>query len=179
MQTELNVADAHSHQLMLKKGRPNASLQNMGQDRKATVGQELTVSCISFGATQTPNLTLHVNDQDMNNIYGARVNQESVQISGNRQYGRGVALVGYIDRVSDSLFNNGNHLLVECKAWYGDQMFKKKDLALSKDLPRNPRNGQGGNWGSHGPHNQQQRRPTFPSNGGILYVIKYLIIWPK
>merc|ERR1712184_157110 len=113
-ETELNVADAHSHQLMLKKGRPNASLQ------------------------------------DMDNIYGARVNQESVQISGNRQYGRGVALVGYIDRVSDSLFNNGNHLLVECKAWYGDQMFKKKDLALSKDLPRNPRNGQGGNWGSHG-----------------------------
>merc|ERR1712183_302391 len=102
---------------------------------------------------QTPNLTLHVNDQDMNNIYGARVNQESVQISGNRQYGRGGALVGYIDRVSDSLFNNGNHLLVECKAWYGDQMFKKKDLALRKDLLRNGKV----NWDSHVPPNQHPR----------------------
>jgi len=151
-ETELDVADAHTHQLMLKKGRPTASLQGVGQDRSATIGDQLIVSCISFGATQTPNLTLHVNDQEFKNIYGGRVNEENVQVSGNSQHSQGVALVGYIDTVSNNLFNGGSNLLVECKAWYGDQMFKKKDLSLrKKDTGRRPNNVNGQhNYGNGG-----------------------------
>ena len=132
MQAELDVADVNSHQLMLKKGRPTASLQSMGQDRTATVNDQLTVSCISFGSTQTPNLTIHANGQDINDIYGGNVNTEMVKVSGNRNNAQGLALVGYIDTVSNSMFNRNNNLLIECKAWYGDQMFKKKELSLRK-----------------------------------------------
>ena len=63
MQAELDVADVNSHQLMLKKGRPTASLQSMGQDRTATVNDQLIVSCISFGSTQTPNVKCIINKQ--------------------------------------------------------------------------------------------------------------------
>ena len=117
---------------MLKKGRPTASLQSMGQDRTATVNDQLIVSCISFGSTQTPNLTIHANGQDIKDIYGGSVNTEMVQVSGNRNHAQGLALVGYIDTVSNSMFNRNNNLLIECKAWYGDQMFKKKELSLRK-----------------------------------------------
>ena len=143
---------------MLKTGRPTASLQSIGNDRTAAINEQLTVSCISFGATQAPNLTLHVNDQRLENIYGGRVNMEEVRIQGNRQVIQGVALVGYIDTVSNGLFDYADNLLVECKAWYGDQMFKKKDLTLKKrdsgrrppiqgpnrnPYPQNPRQGRG------------------------------------
>jgi len=131
-EAELDVADVNSHQLMLKKGRPTASLQSIGQDRTATVNDQLIVSCISFGSTQTPNLTIHANGQDIKDIYGGSVNTEMVQISGNRNHAQGLALVGYIDTVSNSMFNRNNNLLIECKAWYGDQMFKKKELSLRK-----------------------------------------------
>jgi len=131
-EAELDVADVNSHQLMLKKGRPTASLQSMGQDRTATVNDQLIVSCISFGSTQTPNLTIHANGQDIKDIYGGSVNTEMVQVSGNRNHAQGLALVGYIDTVSNSMFNRNNNLLIECKAWYGDQMFKKKELSLRK-----------------------------------------------
>lgn len=131
-EAELDVADVNSHQLMLKKGRPTASLQSIGQDRTATVNDQLIVSCISFGSTQTPNLTIHANGQDIKDIYGGSVNTEMVQVSGNRNHAQGLALVGYIDTVSNSMFNRNNNLLIECKAWYGDQMFKKKELSLRK-----------------------------------------------
>jgi len=131
-EAELDVADAHSHQLMLKKGRPSASLQSIGQDRTATVNDQLIVSCISFGATQKPNLTLHANGQDIEDIYGGNVNYENVQVQGNSRHSQGVALVGYIDTVSSNMFTRNNNLLIECKAWYGDQMFKKKELTLRK-----------------------------------------------
>ena len=132
MQAELAVADVNSHQLMLKKGRPTASLQSMAQDRTATVNDQLIVSCISFGSTQTPNLTIHANGQDIKDIYGGSVNFEKVQVSGNRNHAQGLAVVGYIDTVSNNMFNRNNNLLIECKAWYGDQMFKKKELTLRK-----------------------------------------------
>ena len=126
------MADAHSHQLMLKKGRPTASLQSIGQDRTATVNDQLIVSCISFGATQKPNLTIHANGQDIEDIYGGSVNYENVQVQGNSRHSQGLALVGYIDTVSSNMFTRNNNLLIECKAWYGDQMFTKKELTLRK-----------------------------------------------
>jgi len=130
-EAELDVADVHSHQLMLKKGRPAASLQGIGQDRYATVNDQLIVSCISFGSTQTPNLTMHANGQNFQDIYGGSVDTKMVQVSGNSNHNQGLALVGYIDTVSNSMFQRDN-LLIECKAWYGDQMFKKKELNLRK-----------------------------------------------
>ena len=142
---------------MLKKGRPSASVQSMGQDRVAIIGDQLIVSCISFGASQTPNLTLHINGQHFTDLYGARVNKENVQVSGNSRHNQGVAVVGYLDTVSSNLFNGGNNLLVECKAWYGDQMFEKKDLSLlKKDFGRRQnlahgQNNLGGGGGFHQP----------------------------
>ena len=117
---------------MLKKGRPAASLVSIGQDRIATIGEQLIVSCISFGATSSPNLTIHANGQNIKDMYGGNVNNENVQVNGNSRHSQGLAVVGYIDTVTNSLFNHANSLLIECKAWYGDQMFKKKELTLTK-----------------------------------------------
>jgi hypothetical protein len=150
-EAELDVADANNHQLMLKKGRPAASLASIGQDRTATIGQQLIVSCISFGATSAPNLTIHANGQNIKDMYGGNVNNEQVQINGNRQ---GLALVGYIDTVTNGLFNHANNLLIECKAWYGDQMFKKKELTLNKR-----------DVGRHQPNRLVQQQPR-PVHGG-------------
>ena len=117
---------------MVKKGRPEASLVSIGQDRTATLGEQLIVSCISFGATTAPNLTIHANGQNIKDMYGGNINNENVQVNGNSMHRQGLALVGYIDTVTNSHFDHANNLLIECKAWYGDQMFKKKELTLKK-----------------------------------------------
>ena len=134
---------------MLKTGTPTASIQSLGRDRTATVGEQLIVSCLSIGSTQTPNLTLHANGQEFQNIYGGRVNLE--------RYNQGDALVGYIDTVSNNLFNHANNLLIECKAWFGDHMFKKKNLNLTKRVSGRPRPVVPG------------PRPHYPSGGGKYY----------
>ena len=162
---------------MLIKGRPEASLQGIGQDRIATIGEQLIVSCVSIGATQTPNLTLHVNDQKWENIYGGRITQEHVTTSRHsRHNNQGIAVVGYIDTVTDRFFNHGNTLSVECKAWYGDQMFKKTELNLRKGNSRSARRP---NYQSSYPstfiQNQNPRTPRthqLNSNTGYLRYLK-------
>jgi hypothetical protein len=155
---------------MLKKGRPAASLVSIGQDRTATIGEQLIVSCISFGATSAPNLTIHANGQNIKDMYGGNINNENVQVNGNSIHRQGLALVGYIDTVTNGLFDHANNLLIECKAWYGDQMFKKKELSLQKrDIGRQapgrlgqqvgrPGHGGGNNQQGHNQHSQQGRQ---------------------
>ena len=113
----------------------------MGAARTATVGEQLIVSCMTFGATKAPNLTLHVNNQKLirgGPIRGGRVDVEPVRVAGSGRNEQGTALVGYIDTVYDNMFRYGsNKMTVECKAWYGDQIFEKESMELTKETGRN------------------------------------------
>ena len=131
------MANAEDHQLLLIKGNGHASLQHMGvRDRSAVIGEPLTVACLSHGATPHPNLTLHMNDQDLQQVRGARIEKYGpvrMTSRGSRMRTERIGLIGYVDNIHDGLFPySRNTLSFVCKAWYGDQKLAEERLTLTK-----------------------------------------------
>ena len=125
---------------------------------------------MTFGATKAPNLTLHVNNQKLirgGQIRGGRVDVEPVRVAGSGRNEQGTALVGYIDTVYDNMFRYGsNKMTIECKAWYGDQIFEKESMELTKETGRNHHRPTYGTGDSR--DNQRSRDPRTFSGGKLV-----------
>jgi len=125
-EVNVTVVDTQGQSLSLKHGKWNSYGSG---SRQAKVGQPLIVSCISKGSgSQTPNLTLTINDQPWNSyLYNGQVRPISSNRNGEK------IIEGEIPSVNDRMFNSGV-IKIKCESKYDDFVLKNEELNLGKEL---------------------------------------------
>merc|ERR1712156_1344434 len=125
-EVNVTVVDTQGQSLSLKHGKWNSY---GSRSRQAKVGQPLIVSCISKGSgSQTPNLTLTINDQPWNSyLYNGQVRPISSNRNGEK------IIEGEITSVNDRMFNSGV-IKIKCESKFDDFVLKHEELNLGKEL---------------------------------------------
>jgi hypothetical protein len=114
--------------MIVKKGKwdDNGNMGNLNP-HEATVGQPLTVSCLSRGSNPSPNLTMTLNGRAWQESSATSKIVTPMGVPADT-----MILEGRMDTVYDSLFNSDGILAIECTAKYQDYLFEKKQLGLTK-----------------------------------------------